>query len=282
MLARSLPYGLNPVDIGDQTFATRLRSLVLPLWRCLKARPERVHAYVALAGTGSPSLARKCKAVTSEVLRSLGCRPNIHLMTDADLLIHAYLERQDGIVLIAGTGSICIAVKRQGRHTVSARVGGWGAWLDDGSGSRLGLRTLGRALRALDGRAPRGRLVDSLCDMYGLKLEEIPERFLPPGRASVAGLAEAALEAYLLGDPFARQIVRETARDLTAMVEAAGRRAGLGPKLKVVASGGLFKSPVIRRLFKAGLKRLLPRAETEVADDPLLRLLETVRKSRRR
>src|SRR2546430_4830476 len=58
-----------------------------------------------------------------------------------------------GIVVISGTGSICVGVNRQGKHVFA---GGWGPVAgDEGSGSWIARRALQAVAHATDERGPK-------------------------------------------------------------------------------------------------------------------------------
>lgn len=259
-LLNTIAQGLNPIDVGEVVFNERFAALVLPLLDSLEGKVPSIRACTAIAGCGRPDVARRCKQAVAGLLREFTARPRVRVMSDADALVHCLIGTGSGIVLLAGTGSICLVVRqRQGRGAVS-RIGGWGTYLDEGSGFRIGLEVLLAALRTLDGRETPGIMTDMLCKRYRLKPKQIPRKFLPPERDRVAALAGVALEAYSLGDPAARSIIRKAAADLADMVSAARAEAHLGGKFRIYLYGGLFRSPIISRLVKRRLRSALPHA----------------------
>jgi N-acetylglucosamine kinase-like BadF-type ATPase len=273
IVARSLSVGLNPCDIGFSHFKHRLRSLITAVVRTLSPRPNSLYACAAIAGAGRPEALAGCEKIIREILVPLGARVHLSVMTDVEALVKACLRQADGIVLIAGTGSICLGVKHKGRQKVAARVGGWGSYLDEGCGFRLGLAVLDAVLKTLEGRREARILVDLLCTRYGMGPCEIPGHFIPVERGRVADLARIALEAYYLGDRFSRAIVRRSARDLVGMVLAVREKIGLEDDVVVHISGGLFQSPVITRLFTTRIRRCLPGVRIQMVADPLIHIL---------
>jgi N-acetylglucosamine kinase-like BadF-type ATPase len=201
-------------------------------------------------------------------------RLRTRVLSDADALVRCCLAEKSGIALIAGTGRICGGYRRGAGRTTTIRVGGWGSYLDDGSGFRIGLDVLMAALRSLDGRSRSGIMTEILCRRYGISVGQIPIRFLPPARDRVAALAGIALEAYALGDRSARATVRGAAADLVDMVLATRSGAGLGKRFEIFLSGGLFLSVVMRRLVKRRLRSALPGVTFHHITDILPQLLE--------
>lgn len=266
--------GLNPIDLGEATFRERFAVLVLPLLDSLEVRPSSIRVCVALAGCGRPDIARGCRTIVTGMVSEFTSKPRVSVMSDADALVRCCLTGKGGIALIAGTGSVCVGVRRRAGRTLTRRIGGWGAYLDDGSGFRIGLSVLRTVLSVLDGRQKPGVMAELVCKRYDITIDETPPAFLPVRRERVAALAEIAFEAYELGDTSARSIVRGAAADLADMVLAARAGARLGTRPMIFLSGGLFESPVMKRLVKRRLHSALPGAEFHHVDDLLPGILE--------
>jgi N-acetylglucosamine kinase-like BadF-type ATPase len=274
--ARSLPTGLNPNDIGREVLNKRLRALILPLL-ALPSKPVGVlRVAAALAGVGRRAPRELCLRELKAILEPRCLRLHLVVTTDAEALLDRFFDQREGIVVIAGTGSICMGVRHYGRGRVTARAGGWDADLDRGCGFRLGLGVLAAVLETLEGRGERTLMVDLLCRQYGLALTGIPAYFLPVGRAKVAELARIALEASERGDGRARKLVREEAGELVEMTLAVARKLDLKPRTSIALSGGLFKNRRFLQLFKRRLKRHLPSACVISVADPLACILPRI------
>ena len=186
-LVRAVRSGLNPLDVGYREFEKRLRSLLLPLLKPLRDSRIDLCVCAALAGAGDPEVRAECTRILRRVIGPLSASRGIRVLTDLDAMTEYYLSEHDGIVLIAGTGSVCAGLKRRRGRVTTARAGGWGGWLDRGSGFRLGLSVLEAALRAYDGIAEESVMVRLLCERHGTGLEGLAGAFLP-ARCRVARL----------------------------------------------------------------------------------------------
>src|SRR5438045_9768833 len=86
-----------------------------------------------------------------EALRSLGIR-ELEGVGDAEIALFGATDGRPGVVIIAGTGSVCCGVNARGR---CVRAGGWvprdG---NEGGGAWIARRALSAVTRAADGRAP--------------------------------------------------------------------------------------------------------------------------------
>ncbi|HEY8530717.1 MAG TPA: BadF/BadG/BcrA/BcrD ATPase family protein, partial [Limnochorda sp.] len=172
---------------------------------------------------------------------------------------------EPGVLLLAGTGSLALALGPDGREI---RAGGWGYLLgDEGSGYWIGREAIRAALRAEDGRGPATSLTRRLCRAAGV--ERVSDLVGPVhrgewSRARIAGLAKDVLEAAVQGDEVARAIIDSAARELALLVRAVLDRAeflaSLDP-VPTVTAGGLFRmgEAWLARVERA-LAREAPRA----------------------
>jgi N-acetylglucosamine kinase-like BadF-type ATPase len=265
--------GLNPRDISCAEFEARLRSLVSPLLGPLRGSRTPIYAYFALAGVGKPVVRRECRTAIVRALGGHGACRRIKVTTDAGALIERYLEDRDGIILIAGTGSSCMAVRRVGGRRRLARVGGKGGSLDKGSGYWIGSRLIQHVLGAPVGSGGRSRCVALLLRTQGMSASDVVAEFPRWDRSRVASLAPMVLWGHGRRDQFARRVVARAVSDLVGMVVAATEKAGLQGKAGLYLAGGLFQSGAFERLFRQRLRQLLPGLAPQVSADDLTALL---------
>lgn len=283
LFARTEWRGLNPNDIGPDEFDRRLRSLLAPLLGRLATRAVSISACFAMAGVGKPALRRQCRAIASRVVRPYGTCRHLALTTDAEALARTCLQARNGVVLIAGTGSVALGVRRRdgrggdGRQIV-VKVGGLGGLADTGSGFSIGMALIEHCLRAVGGSELQSASSRLLCKRYRVNLEGVPKCFFGAERSRVSSLAPSVLECYRQGDPAARSIVYRAVGDLVLMVVKAKQRAGLPGRFPVYVSGGLFRNDAFRRLFLGRLRSVLPRVTTHNVTEPLLGVLQLARR----
>lgn len=271
--ARSLPAGLNPNDIGTDLLKERLEDLILPLLKLPGSSIGSLRGIAAIAGAGQPGPREQCRDILRVVLKSRCSNLHIEVTSDAEALLECFFARRDGIVLVAGTGSICLGVKHARRGRVLARAGGWGSYLDKGCGFRLGLGVLDVALKSLEGRGDRTPAVELLCKRYGLDLDEIPGHFLPVRREIVADLARIAFEASGRGDALARRLIKDAIGDLVHMTLTVADNLRLRRSFDLVISGGLFRHHLFLASFKRKLRRKVPSTSFVDVADPLACIL---------
>lgn len=172
---------------------------------------------LGLAGADRPG-------VHGEVLAGLQRRfPGAHvtLTHDARIALAAEVGGNPGIVLIAGTGSLCYGVGPGGRE---ARSGGWGYLLgDEGSGFDLGRRIITASLRAQDGRGVPSRMTELFLAQAGLTRADEAVAKVYSGqwsRGTVAAFARIAFQAAAEGDAQAQALLEYAASELALAVHA--------------------------------------------------------------
>jgi N-acetylglucosamine kinase-like BadF-type ATPase len=159
------------------------------------------------------------------------------------------LAAQDGINIVAGTGSIAYG-EYNGR---SARAGGWGElFSDEGSAYWVAREGLTLFSRMSDGRAPRGPLYEmvrsrlSLTSDLDLCAAIYSEN--PTQRSQLASWAALVSQAATAGDVQADAIFERAADELLQMIAAVHNQLSVPASqvLPVSYSGGLFNSGTLQ------------------------------------
>ena len=202
--------------------------------------------YAGIAGAGTPELAR---ALRQEMEKRLPEVKRMEVASDAFNAMNGEIGLENGLALIAGTGSSAFLRTEDG----VLQIGGRGPLIDDGgSGYSVGRAVLNAAYRAMDGRGPQTTLVHAAEKRLGVPLREAIPRIYAGGVAEIAGFGPLAAECAQAGDAVAREIAEDCARELALHVTAALARVPAG-RLICVCSGGVFRSAYLRELF---LKRI--------------------------
>ncbi|MCV3767765.1 N-acetylglucosamine kinase [Rhizobium sp. TRM95796] len=172
--------------------------------------------------------------------------PGPHLvLNDVEVACDAAFAGRDGVLLLAGTGSMAWA-KVAGR---SVRFGGWGeAFGDEGSAFWIGREALSLASRVLDGRLddPSGegrRFADGVLAACGVSADDLIEWAFNRGnrRADYAALAQTVSAMGEQGNDVAAALLDASADRLAEHVFAARRALG-APDLDWSYAGGVFRS----------------------------------------
>ncbi|BBY03965.1 hypothetical protein MSEO_44640 [Mycobacterium seoulense] len=215
------------------------------------AAPGGVRAAEAVILTLASELARELGAVDEVIVGAAGAlaapdgaralgdalltalrAERVAVTSDAVIAHAGALDGEPGVVLIAGTGVVALAIDADGALRTAD---GWGPWLgDEGGGAWIGAAGLRAALRAHDGRGPSTTLLDAARARFGAP-ETWPAQLT--GAAELASFAPDVLAAQ--GDAAALAIVGAAAEALAATARAAGD----GP---VAMVGGLAGSTALR------------------------------------
>ena len=174
-----------------------------------------------------------------------------NITSDANLLLMGI--GNTGIVLTAGTGSICVGRKKiteDGRE-IYVRAGGYGfrAYSEPG-GYQLGMRAIDAALRSEDGRRQEPTvLYTGIKDYFEVAhLEEIIPVIYPRAvgysnvNRHIAGISKVVLKAAHEGDTTAIHLVKELVDNFADHILAVYNKVGL-EKPVVGLHGGLFSDP---------------------------------------
>ena len=179
------------------------------------------------------------------------------LLGDFEIAHTGALGGKEGIVLIAGTGSVCYGKSGDGRRAMG---GGWGHLIGDrGSGYGLGRDALMAIARFFDGYGRKTVLTDMLYDDFGLESpEEIVSYVYSNDKSAIASLSPLVDRACRQGDVVASAIVESNARELVDIVIAASQRLGF-ESCDVALLGGLMEhSTCLKETFIRLLKEKAP------------------------
>jgi N-acetylmuramic acid 6-phosphate etherase len=179
---------------------------------------------VIVGAAGALAAPDAARALGNALLKSLRAQ-RVTVTSDAVIAHAGALNGEPGVVLIAGTGVVALAIDTNGALRTAD---GWGLWLgDEGGGAWIGAAGLCAALRSHDGRGPSTTLLDAARARFGA-----PETW-PAQLADARALASFAPDVLAAkSDPAALEIVSAAAESLAATARAAGH----GP---VAMVGGL-------------------------------------------
>lgn len=194
----------------------------------------------------------------------LGLPQSPRLVPDVVAAFAAGTTSFDGVVLVAGTGSIAAAIAC---GKLVRRCGGHG-WLvgDEGSAVWLGIEGIRAALMALDGRGQHTVLTETIPAALGvdqtasgsIRGEIVTATYSrPPAR--LGRLAPLVVDACSSGDQVANQIVESAARLLTATAVAAAG-SDEPPRVVVLAGALLTKAAPISDHVRSALAQKWPTA----------------------
>lgn len=230
VLARDLRRGANAFDVGPAEASARICGAIDVLTDALPAG-ERISGVY-----GSVSAAHYYPEIARRAARSAGGAP-CKIEGVVYSVMASVLGREDGVCLIAGTGSYAAA--RKGDKPMFY-LGSSGYMLDTfGSGFVLGREALVAAQRERDGRYDDETILTQIVerDMGESVIDHLPVIYAG-GRAYVSSFAHAVFEARAQGDAVATKIFDDA---VDAFAEAMNRAYDyMGGPYRAAVGGGLF------------------------------------------
>jgi len=197
---------------------------------------------IGAAGISNP----RARQLLTEAFTARGYRASIFTYLDGETALAAAFPECHGIILIAGTGSICLGRRENGEMV---RAGGFGHLVDDGgSAYGIAIAILSAVVRAEDGRAKPTTLRRLVFEKLGMgSLEELIGYLYTPSRSKkeIASLAVLLEQAAAAEDDAAIEIERESAEELGTLVRTVMTRL---PEENNIALAGsvLLKNQNIR------------------------------------
>jgi N-acetylglucosamine kinase-like BadF-type ATPase len=234
------------VDEGRVKLERAVSTSVSAACREAHLDPATVHFAVACFGmSGGPD---DKQAILSALLHA----DRLIVTHDAAIALSGATATGQGIVTIAGTGSIAFARNAAGQ---TARAGGWGhIFGDEGGAFDIVRQAVRAALRMEEGWGPPTSLHQTLLDATGSpSADHALHLFYAPDwpRSRVASLAPLVDAAATEGDAVALRILENAAQELAML--AAGVRAQLwrpGEAVEVAYIGGVFGSPRLLERYR--------------------------------
>lgn len=245
----------NPLRVGVSNAAAAVREAVERACDAAGLRRSDISAAeIGLAGVKRADLRERMR----EALTGLGLS-SFEIVTDADIALYGATDGQPGLVLIAGTGSICCGKNARGKHTCA---GGWGPLAgDEGSGSWIARRALQAVAQATDGRGAETVLTRLACTYFNVQTpDDLSTAIYAPSMTNdrIAGFGKQVIEAGQQRDAVSREILKAAGHELGTAAAAVIRKLHLErERFQVAYVGGVFSAG---ELVLAPLREVLKRA----------------------
>lgn len=200
--------------------------------------PKDIFIVAGLAGYGQELKARQ---TIEEICKKAFEGYQYAIYNDVQTAISGALGGHDGIVVIAGTGSIALSVI-DGKQK---RCGGWGYQLgDEGSAYWIAKKMLAVFCKQIDGRMKKTILYDEVIKACHLQnpydIIHYVNVELENSRDQIATLATIVYQAAKQGDLYALAIYQEAAKEIATLIEVLAK--DFDTKITVSYIGGVFKA----------------------------------------
>ena len=251
------PTNLTSTSVGAASF-----NLIESIRQAVETLPESEQSgfpilVMGLAGLDSQKEYDEAFSVFSNAIAHYKIKKFI-LMNDSFIALQNGTDSADAVILIAGTGSICLGKNSQGQ---TAKVSGMDYLLaDQGSGYEIGRHVLREAVKSFDGRSRKSILEELVCKhfkiatIYDLKTVV----YYPPlTKIEVAELAPLCTQAYEAGDAVAKDILDWAVTAIVIMVTTVADKLSL-KKFDLVLSGAITNVVYIKENTSKVLEEKYP------------------------
>ncbi len=262
VIAEGLSGASNPMRVGIETAAANISEAINNA--CDKSNrnaADIVAAALGLAGVRRNDIRLRVRERISQMLRT----NYVEVVTDADIALYGAVKNKTGLVVIAGTGSICLGKNEKGEKAIA---GGWGPLAgDEGGGAGIARRALQAIAKASDGRGSSTKLSQKAMKYFRAgKPEDLLVAIYAPqiDNLRIAGFAKFVSEAADEGDEVAKEILTEAGCELGVAATAVIRQLKLQKRKFPIAkvgsvfqSGQIITAPLIEKVREIAPKAYL-------------------------
>lgn len=256
----------NPLRVGVETAVGNIVKAVNEA--CDNGGVSRLDIVAATLGLAGVRRADLRQRVKERFVESVGVR-NTTVITDAEIALYATTRGKPGLVVIAGTGSICLGKNEKGEIAIS---GGWGPLAgDEGGGVGIAQTALHSVAKASDGRGIATSLSQRASEYFRASGPEnlIVAIYSPQvDNTRIAGFAQFVVEAAQDGDAVAMNIMEEAGAELGLAACAVIEKLGLAKSSvpigcvgSVFKAGDLLKKPMLKTVRTVAKKAFLTEPE---------------------
>lgn len=208
---------------------------------------------IAIAGARSV----KIKNAIQNNLKKLLNIQNVLITSDIEALIYSVFGKNDGAVIISGTGSVIYA---QFKNKL-IRYGGWGRIIGDvGSGFEIGKVVLQNLTSEYDFRngKPKSKYLKLIENKFKLNSDNLVEKIYLK-KFNIASIAGYIVKLADSGEKECKKILEMQANKLVKQLEDFIKSKKIRAKLNLILAGGLlenknFYSKLIKQQIKSKFK----------------------------
>lgn len=230
----------NPLRVGIANAANNVREAIDRA--CAEAaihRDDIAFATVGLAGVRRKDI-HEC--TLQKLLECLKEIRSIELLPDGDIALYGATDGQPGLVIIAGTGSICCGRNAQGKRFCA---GGWGPIVgDEGGASWIARKALQAVAHAADGRGPATMLTAAALKYFKVEAaDDLSTAIYSPNMTNdrLAGFSREVVRVARAGDDLAGAILNEAGHELAVAAGAVIRKLRMEKEeFPVAYVGGVY------------------------------------------
>ncbi|MBK9164195.1 MAG: hypothetical protein IPM21_09825 [Acidobacteria bacterium] len=231
----------NPLRVGVETAVGNIiKAISEACDQSGLSRGDIESATLGLAGVRRADIRQRIRESFLQRIRA----SRVVVVTDAEIALYATTEGKPGLVVIAGTGSVCLGMNANGKTAIA---GGWGPLAgDEGGGVGIARQALQAVAKASDGRGIPTILSRRASEYFRASGPEnlIVAIYSPQvDNSRIAGFAKMVVDSAAAGDAVAENIVKEAGFELGLAACAVIEKLGLKRnKVPIGCVGSIFKA----------------------------------------
>ena len=261
ILTQSRSGSSNPRNVG-------IKKAVLNITRAVKPLLKRKKGKITSVAIALPAIEEEYRGRKKEILKFLRVQKEIpkifqgevEIFSDQLVAFRAGTDEKDGVILIAGTGSVA----HGWRKNRDVKASGWGWVADEGSAFWVGHKAIQVILKDLDQRGEKTLLTELAFKEFKVKeinafLKKLYSEnitFIIPRFSIICDKASQK------GDRIAREIMKEAGRELALAANTVIKKLHFQKqKFPLVLVGSVFKTKIVFETMKREIKKIAPRAQ---------------------
>lgn len=239
----------------EASVRTSLQDIFNTIARVCGGMEHCMQICIGAAGVSNPTVVTRLESN----VRECGYQGAILITGDQETALCGAHDSESGIIVIAGTGSICYGKNESG---LSHRTGGYGYLIDDeGSGYSMGRDLLSILVRVSDGRMPETVITRMVYEQLGMDSVQQIISFVYDKRTNkkdIAALAPILSDACAIGDEAALNIAHKSAASLFELVPPVVDKLSLQQGNLAMAGSVLLKNTYVQNAFVNMVKQSYP------------------------
>lgn len=233
---------LNNKEKALENIVTAIKEIIDEL-----GNYELCGVYLGIAGSEVGDNAEIIKETIKDRLRI-----DSIVMHDSEIALKAMLKGKDGILVIAGTGSVAFGVN----NNLTARCGGWGNLLgDEGSGYKIAIDTIKRMIFEEENDLPQSELSRKIMNKLQINsVNEVTRFVYSSTKDEIASLSEIVSRLGESGDEIASKILTNEGIELAKTVSNVYRKLRFKSCSIALVGGVIKKAKLVRKAFEDYLR----------------------------
>jgi len=203
--------------------------------------------YLGIAGS---EVGENAKIISDKIKNEL--KIDSIVMNDSEIALKAMLKGNDGILTIAGTGSVAFGINKN----ITSKCGGWGNLLgDEGSGYSIAIDSIKRMILEEEHSIPQSELTKNIMIKLGIKsVDEITNFVYSSTKDEIASLTPIVARLGEVGDKIACEILINEGVELAKTVESVYKKLKFESCSIALVGGVIREAKVVRKAFEDYLR----------------------------